>query len=150
VFIGLLRNRSRQDHLARVSMKNNKQLTVALVNFILCVLDQVGPNSMCHCQRRPRCHGRWGVAVYWQETGVALDLIQLHQNRGDPRQDLQVKNWCMPLTLGLGFLNGHHLPPLTHRPIGRWNPQTRPPLREVIGRSLASSTVGALAPTRLR
>jgi hypothetical protein len=32
----------------------------------------------------------------------------------------------------LGYLNDHLFPPLTHRPIGRWNPQTWPPLREVV------------------
>jgi hypothetical protein len=77
-------------------MKNNKQLTIALVNSILRVLDQVGPNHVCRRRR--------GVAVHRQELRAALDLDQLHQTGGTPGQDPQVKHRRMPLTLGVRVL----------------------------------------------
>jgi hypothetical protein len=64
-------------------MKNNKQLTVALVNSILRVLDQAGPNSVCRCWCRPHRHGQQGVAVHQQEPGAALDLDRLGWTGGD-------------------------------------------------------------------
>jgi hypothetical protein len=110
------------------------------------VLDQFGPNSVGRRRCRP-CHdGRWGVALHQQEPGVALNLDWLHQTEGDPGAGPSSQ---ATLTLGLGFLRGHHLPPLTHQRIGRWNPQTRPPLREVARSPLAPSAIGALALTHL-
>jgi hypothetical protein len=60
----------------------NKALTVALVNSILQVLDQVSPN--CVRRGQPRCCGRWGVVVHRHVPMEALDLDWLHQIRGDP------------------------------------------------------------------
>jgi hypothetical protein len=77
-------------------MKNNKQLTIALVNSILRVLDQVGPNHVCRRRR--------GVAVHRQELRATLDLDRLHQTGGTPGQDPQVKHRRMPLTLGVRVL----------------------------------------------
>jgi hypothetical protein len=65
----------------------NKQLTVALVNSILRVLDQVGPSRTNRRQCRPHHCGWWGVAVHWQEPGVALDLDGLRWIGGDPETE---------------------------------------------------------------
>jgi hypothetical protein len=51
---------------------------------------------------------------------------------GTPGLEPQVMHRQGPLSLGLGFLRDRNLPPPTHRRIGWWNPQTRPPMREAV------------------
>jgi hypothetical protein len=66
-----------------VKMKN-KELTVALVNSILRVLDHEGPScSSCHRHRRRHRH-RCNAPVHRQEPGTTRDLEWLHRTRGDP------------------------------------------------------------------
>jgi hypothetical protein len=129
----------------------NKEL-IALMNSILQVLDQEGP-SLTSCHRCRAHRHRWcNAAMHWQESRTTLDLERNHRTEGIPGQPLHGKHYHLQstsLTLGLGFWSGSHLPSHIHRPIGRWSPQTHQPLREDARNRHVTSTVGALAPTRL-
>jgi hypothetical protein len=57
---------------------NNKELTVALVNLILQVLDCEG------LSRTSRCHHRHSAPVHRQEPRITLDMERLRQTGGDP------------------------------------------------------------------
>jgi hypothetical protein len=105
---------SSQQDQARVSMKQNKQLTYAPMNSILRLLNQVGPSSVRHRRRQPYRRGQRGVAVHRTVPRVALDLDRLCQIGGDPGVGTSNQAPARTPNPRLGFLKDHRLPPSTH------------------------------------
>jgi hypothetical protein len=68
-----------------------KELTIALVNLILRVLDRVGPTSAQHHRCRPCHHGWWRVAAHRPMPKAVLDLDRLHRIGGDPRAGTSIQ-----------------------------------------------------------
>jgi hypothetical protein len=125
-------------------------LTVALVKSVLQVMDRMVPTRHHRHQQHSRHRGRGRNGHRRPVLGGTLDLDRLYRTGGDPGRDHHVKHRSRSLILGLGLCNDYCLPLPHHRPIGRWNPQTRPPLCGVAGNRPTPSTVWARARTRLR
>jgi hypothetical protein len=126
-----------------------QSLTVALVRSILQVLGRVGPTGTRRRWRQPKRRGRRGNHARRLVLRAPMNLDWLHRTGGALGRDSHTKQRSRTLTLGLGFLHDHYLPPPHYRPIGRWNTQTRPSLREVTGKLLMPSSVWARPLTRL-
>jgi hypothetical protein len=113
------------------------------------VLDQVGPISTCHRRCRPRRRGRRGAGIHRTAAGAPLDIDRHRRTGGDLEARTSSEAPERIPNPRVRVLERPPSPSPIHRPIGRWNPQTRPPLREVVGNHLAPSMVGARAPTWL-